>query len=137
MCTFLCSVFGEKTFEELKHSYERASLVNKCFRGETMHLHCTEERLVAALQAAGFVRRFSDMRLIREQYPTVDDLVRSIKGMGAQNASERRNRGLGIRTVWSTMITLYEHEFGLPGGIPATYQVIMGGGLKPPEACAP
>jgi len=52
--------------------------------------------------------------------------------MGAQNASIRRNRGLGMRAAWNRMIAVYELEFRLPDGrIPATYEVIMAGGQKP------
>ena len=38
-----------------------------------------------------------------------------------------------MRAVWDRMIAVYEREFGLPDGrIPATYEVIMAGGQKPP-----
>ena len=62
--------------------------------------------------------------------------MRGIKGMGAQNASMRRNRGLGMRAVWARMIAVYERDFKLTdGGIPATYEVIMAGGQKPHRNC--
>jgi hypothetical protein len=54
--------------------------------------------------------------------------------MGAQNASPRRNRGLGMRRIWDRMIALYEADFRQQDGLAATYQVIMGGGEKPSPA---
>ena len=128
---FLCSAFGEKTFEELRTSYARACRESAYTHGEALQLHFTEDQFLAMLTSAGFIKPFMCTRLITEHYRTVGDLVRSIKGMGAQNASDRRNRGLGIRKVWRRMVELYEKDFGLPGRIPATFEVIMGGGRKP------
>jgi malonyl-CoA O-methyltransferase len=129
---FLCSAFGEKTFEELKCSYAQACRETSYSRGEALALQWSEHAALTLLQSAGFIQYFASMDLIRERYQTVAQLIRAIKGMGAQNASVRRNRGLGIRKVWDRMIAVYEREFRLPeGGIPATYQVIMAGGQKP------
>jgi hypothetical protein len=51
--------------------------------------------------------------------------------MGAQNASQKRNRGLGIRRTWQRMIAVYEARFRQQDGVAATYHVILGGGRKP------
>jgi len=129
---FLCSIFGEKTFEELKRSYDQACRETSYSKGEALYLHWSEHTVSALFESAGFIRRFACTDLIRERYRSVEELMRGIKGMGAQNASIRRNRGLGMRAVWDRMIAVYEREFRLPeGGIPATYQVIMAGGQKP------
>ena len=129
---FLCSIFGEKTFEELKRSYDQACRETSYSKGEALYLHWSEHTVSALFESAGFIRRFASTDLIRERYRSVEELMRGIKGMGAQNASIRRNRGLGMRAVWDRMIAVYEREFRLPeGGIPATYQVIMAGGQKP------
>ena len=129
---FLCSIFGEKTFEELKRSYDQACRETSYSKGEALYLHWSEHTVSALFEAAGFIRRFASTDLIREHYRSVEELMRSIKGMGAQNASIRRNRGLGMRAVWDRMIAVYEREFRLPDGrVPATYEVIMAGGQKP------
>ncbi len=129
---FLCSLFGENTFAELKRSYDQACRETHYSQGEALYLHWSEETVSSLFESAGFIRRFASTDLIREHYRSVEELMRGIKGMGAQNASIRRNRGLGMRAVWDRMIAVYEREFRLPdGGIPATYEVIMAGGQKP------
>jgi malonyl-CoA O-methyltransferase len=129
---FFCSIFGKETFVELKRSYDQACRETSYSQGEALYLHWSEHTVADLFKSAGFIRCFACMDLFRERYRNVQDLMRSIKGMGAQNASIRRNRGLGMRAVWERMIELYEQEFRLPeGGIPATYQVIMAKGQKP------
>jgi len=129
---FLCSLFGEKTFVELKSSYDQACRETNCYQGEALALHCSEHTVSSLFESVGFIRCFASTNLVREHYQSVKELMRSIKGMGAQNASLRRNKGLGMRALWERMLAVYEHEFRLPdGGIPATYEVIMAGGQKP------
>ena len=62
---------------------------------------------------------------------SVADLVRAIKGMGARNASPRRNRTPGVRRIWQRMVAIYEERYGSQGRIPATYEVIKGRGVSP------
>ena len=129
---FLCSLFGEKTFEELKCSYDKAIRETGYNKGEALYLNWSEHSVTKLLESAGFTECFARVNLITERYGSVEELMRSIKSMGAQNASVRRNKGLGMRAVWDKMITIYEREFRLPdGGIPASYQVIIAGGQKP------
>lgn len=129
--TFLCSAFGEQTFYELKACFAQACRETGYIHGEALQLQGSEERCSAALHAAGFIKSFTAIKLMTRHYETVEGLIRCIKGMGAQNASLRRNRGLGIRRIWRRLIALYESDFRQQEGIAATYQVIMGGGWKP------
>jgi malonyl-CoA O-methyltransferase len=129
---FLCSLFGEKTFAELKHSYDQACRETRYSQGEALYLKWSEQTVSFLFESAGFIKRFASTDLITEHYRSVEELMRGIKGMGAQNASVRRNKGLGMRAVWDRMIAVYDHDFRLPDGrIPATYEVIMAGGQKP------
>jgi malonyl-CoA O-methyltransferase len=129
--TFLCSAFGEKTFNELKTCFAQACRDTGYMRGEALQLHGSSERCRATLSAAGFMELFTASDMLTQRYPSVADLIHSIKGMGAQNASRKRNRGLDIRRIWKRMIAVYEAGFREQGGIAATYHVIMGGGRKP------
>ena len=131
---FLCAAFGEQTFKELKASFVRACGETGYNHGEALRLYGSQEHCFAALRAAGFIKSFATANLLTQHYQSVADLIRSIKGMGAQNASPRRNRGLGMRRIWDRMIALYEADFRQQDGIAATYQVIMGGGQKPSPA---
>jgi len=131
---FLCAAFGEQTFKELKASFVRACGETGYNHGEALRLYGSQEHCSAALRAAGFIKSFATANLLTQHYQSVADLIRSIKGMGAQNASPRRNRGLGMRRIWDRMIALYEADFRQQDGIAATYEVIMGGGQKPSPA---
>lgn len=128
---FLCSIFGEQTYAELRASFTRACGEAGYVHGEPLRLYGTGEHCAAALRAAGLIETFTTVDLLTQHYQSVEDLVRSIKGMGAQNASRRRSRGLGVRRIWKRMLALYEADFRQPGGLAATYHVIMGGGRKP------
>jgi malonyl-CoA O-methyltransferase len=134
--SFLCSLFGGETFNELRASFIRACAEAGYIPGEPLRLLGSEEHCADALQSAGFLETFTAMDLLTQHYRTVEDLIRCIKGMGAQNASRGRSRGLGVRRIWNRMIALYEADFRQRDGIPATYHVIMGGGKKP-DAVAP
>jgi malonyl-CoA O-methyltransferase len=83
------------------------------------------------MQAGGFASIATESEHIIEYYDSVADLVRSIKGMGARNASPRRNRTPGVRRIWRRMVALYEERYGTKGRIPATYEVIWGRGVRP------
>jgi len=123
---FLFSAFGAQTFHELRASYGAACAETGYDRGEALKLSTTAESVKASL-AGG---RFSDVHVeTLEQvsfYSSVNELVRAIKGMGARNASARRNKTAGVRTVWNRMTLHYEKTFGSPSGIPATFEIIMG-----------
>ena len=109
--TFLCAAFGEQTFSELKACFARACRETGYTRGEALQLHGSAEHCRATLAAAGFIPLFTTSDMLTQRYPSVADLIHSIKGMGAQNASRKRNRGLGIRRIWKRMIAVYEADF--------------------------
>jgi malonyl-CoA O-methyltransferase len=129
--TFLYSAFGEQTFTELKACFARACSEAGYNHGEALQVHGSEERCSVALHSAGFIKSFTAINLMTQHYESVEGLIRCIKGMGAQNASLRRNRDLGVRRIWRRMVELYESDFRQQEGIAATYQVITGGGRKP------
>lgn len=130
---FLCSIFGEETFAELRQCYEQACHETGYCAGEALALDWSEQKVLALFQGAGFTGCCASTTVVREVYGSVAELMRAIKGMGAQNASLRRNRGLGLRAVWERMCAAYEQRFAIPSvGIPATYQIITAKGQKPP-----
>jgi malonyl-CoA O-methyltransferase len=129
---FLCSIFGGDTFAELRQCYEQACHETGYCAGEALFLDWSEQKVLALFHGAGFMGYCASTTVVREVYGSVAELMRAIKGMGAQNASLRRNRGLGLRAVWKRMCATYEQRFALPSvGIPATYQIIMAKGQKP------
>ncbi len=127
---FVFSVFGKKTFYELRTSYREACAQTGYRQGEALELSLTEDNIKQGLQQGGFNDICIRAYRIVETYPSLYDLITSIKGMGARNASGRRNRTPGVRTTLRRMIEIYEQEFGHSGRIPATFEIIMAKGSK-------
>jgi malonyl-CoA O-methyltransferase len=128
---FFFAVFGSRTFQELRECFYQACIETGYDQGEALVIPHTHAAADQALRAAGFDGIITEAEQVVEYYDGVADLVRSIKGMGARNASPRRNRTPGVRRVWRRMVELYEMRYGHAGRIPATYEVIMGRGVRP------
>ncbi len=127
---FVFSVFGGRTFFELRRSYKKACMAAGYKKGEAFEIALTEEKIRQNISSCGFTDPFTQTRITVETYPGVNEVVRSIKGMGARNASERRNKTPGVRKVWKKMVEIYEQDFGVQNKIPATFEIIMGRGKK-------
>jgi len=128
---FLFSTFGAETLCELRDAYTAACAATGYDRGEALRLAVTPARVRQALVGCGFADISLETLRHRAVYPGVNDLVRAIKGMGARNASPRRNRTAGVRAVWKEMILHYERRWGDAAGIPATFEIIMGAARTP------
>ncbi len=137
--TFAFALFGSGTLGELRTAHRQA--LAEC--GSANASHFQEFPALAgtadALAAAGL----TPSRLWREDevewHPSVADLLRSLKKIGAQNASDRRPPGMASRRVMQRMSEIYRERFGAEQGIPATYEVIYGiagkrekGGVRAP-----
>lgn len=127
---FVFSAFGSGTFCELRQSYSKACLETGYTRGVALELSVREETIRQQMSACGFAESLTTEWKIIENYSSVNDLIRSIKGMGARNASAKRNKTPGVRKIWKRMIELYEKDFGRGGTIPATFEIIMGSAKK-------
>jgi malonyl-CoA O-methyltransferase len=64
----------------------------------------------------------------------VPALLRSLKRIGAGNASPITPRGLAGKRIMLDMMQRYKNEYGLGSGIPATYEIIYGLGRKAIQA---
>lgn len=131
---FVFSLFGGGTFRELKESY-RAALSTAGREGEdrTQRFFTTAE-VRAALEGAGFGVTALRVEDEVEHHPDVPAFLRSVRRIGAGNASPRTSRGLAERRVMVEMMRSYEERFRGPAGVPATYTVVYGVGIKPPAA---
>jgi malonyl-CoA O-methyltransferase len=129
--TFFFSAFGTHTFQELRSCFLQACTETGYDQGDALVIPLTDSSARKAMQGAGFSDIAAESEQIIEYYGSVADLVRTIKGMGARNASPRRNRTPGVRRIWRRMVELYESRYGSDGRIPATYEVIMGRGVRP------
>ncbi len=124
--TFAFSVFGSKTFFELRQSYLKASMETGYLRGEPLELSATEEKIKTTLIKFGFSSPLLRSYCVTEKYQTVNAVLKAIRGMGAKNASGNRNRTPGVRKTLMKMIRMYENDFGKDDKIPATFEIIAG-----------
>lgn len=120
---FACALFGAGTLRELRAAHEGA--LAECGQPGTSHMQQfpSREQVAAALDSAGFSAEFACVEEV-ERHPNVATLLHNLKRIGAQNATERRPRGLAERRVMLRMMTLYAERFGHDGDIPASYEVI-------------
>jgi len=128
---FFFSAFGTNTFKELRSCYHQACIEMNYNQGDALVLPLTCSAAEQALHAGGFADIAIESEQIIEYYDSVAELVRSIKGMGARNASPRRNRTPGVRRIWRRMVELYEERYGSGDRISATYEVIKGRAIRP------
>jgi len=124
--TFAFSVFGSKTFFELRQSFKKACAETGYSAGEPLALSTTKAGIMKSLLSANFSAPVIRSYSIIEEYDSVRALIKSIRGMGAKNASNKRNRTPGVRTTLMKMINLYEKDFGNKNKIPATFEIIAG-----------
>ena len=128
---FAFALFGGETLHELRSSYDRA-LSAAGRKGENrMQRFFPEGQVAAALQRTGFdgLRIFSELDV--EIHGDVPDLLRSLKLIGAGNASPPSARGLGGRPLMLEMMKHYRETYGDDGGVRATYHIVYGIGRKP------
>jgi len=124
--TFAFSVFGSKTFFELRQSFKKACIETGYSGGEPLELSTTKESIMKSLLSAGFAAPVIRSYSVVEEYESVRSLIESIRGMGAKNASRQRSKTPGVRTTMVRMINIYEKDFGKENRIPATYEIIAG-----------
>lgn len=127
---FCFALFGEATLFELKESYRQALRLYGGGAADRSHRFASRHEALAVLERVGFESCKVDSELEIEMHADVAALLRSLKGIGAANASEVPARGLSGRRVTAAMIDLYENSYGGEAGIPATYEVLYGEGLR-------
>jgi len=127
---FLFALFGEGTLHELKRSYQSALLTENAQHQDRTHRFFTEEEVARTLSELGYQDCTVERVLEKEYYPDVPALLRSLRGIGAGNAMPLSAKGLGGKRIMTKMMADYQREFVEPQGVPATYAVIYGKGIK-------
>jgi malonyl-CoA O-methyltransferase len=129
---FHFALFGAKTLFELQHSYRHAVHGQRCTTvTDRLQRFFSREEVAAALVASGFNRVRVERFYEKEYHADVPALLRSLRRIGAGNASPQSGLGLSGRAVMLQMMEYYCREFGEPGRIPATYEIICGSASKP------
>ena len=113
------ALFGEQTLCELRQSHAEASP-----QGETHSQGFPDAAQVQSVLGEDFEVELLETSQEVEWHPGVPHLLRSLKAIGAQNASRQRPGGLASRQRMQRMYDCYTQRFGQDGMIPATYEVI-------------
>lgn len=113
------TTFGPDTLKELRAAWSKAD-------GHTHvswfpDMHDVGDMLVQA----NFTDPVLDVDRITLTYKNVKGLMRDLKGLGAHNVTQNRNRGLTGKAKMKAMLSAYE-AFRQDGRLPASYEVIFG-----------
>lgn len=123
---FVFALFGSQTLWELKDCYREALSLEGYDEPDYLLTLPSKTSVENSLREGGFetFRVWEEQE--EEQHVSVSALLRSLKGVGAHNASLRRPRGLFSRRVMHRLAEIYEQRFSAGGFLPATYHVIYG-----------
>lgn len=113
------STFGPDTLKELRQAFASVDGYSHVSRFTDMH------DIGDMLLAAGFVTPVVDMEQITLTYPTLRELMRDLKAIGAHNATSGRRSGLMGRHAFERVLAAYE-VFRKDGRLPASYEVVYG-----------
>lgn len=127
---FVFALFGERTLWELRTAYRKALLGAEGKLPDHTHRFFGAAQVRCAMEHAGFRSCRVRSELEREFHEDVTALLRTLRDIGAGNASMYPPRGLAWKKVMTAMMDIYRMEFGVAGGIPATYEVLYGEGIK-------
>ncbi|NIR28522.1 MAG: malonyl-ACP O-methyltransferase BioC [Gammaproteobacteria bacterium] len=120
----LFSSLGPDTLRELRESWAAADAL--------VHVHAFLDMhdVGDALVRTGFVDVVMETERLTVQYPSVDILMRDLRGLGARNASAGRRRALTAPARLDRMREAYE-RLRTDAGLPATFEVVYGHAWKP------
>jgi malonyl-CoA O-methyltransferase len=113
------STFGPDTLKELRMAFAQVDGYSHVSRFTDMH------DIGDMLLAAGFVTPVVDMERITLTYPSLPELMRDLKAIGAHNATAGRRQGMMGRHAFDRVVAAYE-RFRSDGHLPATYEVVYG-----------
>lgn len=127
---FKFALFGSDTLWELRSSYQAAVTSMGRPLEDRTHSFFSLNQVNDALSQAGFSKYFTESRVEMEYHHDVMRLLRSLKRIGAGNASSSVERGFAEMPVIKSMMEIYQSEHGGAKGIPATYEVVYGQAIK-------
>ncbi len=130
---FFFTLFGDGTFYELKDSWQEARIACGfgCESGsDGTHRFHTAEKVRTVLENLRFRELSVTTTVEKEWYPDVAHLLQSVKRIGAGSSRPPAGGGLGWRRVLHRMAEVYADKYGTPRGVPASYQVIWGAGVR-------
>lgn len=114
------TTFGPDTLKELREAWAEVDGHTHVNRFHDMH------DIGDWLMHTGFAEPVMDMERLTVTYATLDELIRDLRLIGAQNRTQGRPRGLRGRDRLARLRQAYEVRRHSDGRIPATYEVVYG-----------
>ncbi|NOQ13476.1 MAG: malonyl-ACP O-methyltransferase BioC [Methyloprofundus sp.] len=113
---FVFSTFGESALCELKAAWAEVD--------DYPHVNefCSLSAIRQQLQVAGFVDAQLESWVYKVKYNSVIELMRELKGIGAHNVSQARNRHLTTKGQLQALLSAYPLD--KDGKISASYEII-------------
>lgn len=121
---FAFALFGSGTLKELHESWRYALESSPSPRQDRSHRFMSAAEVEQALGSAGFSSWQLCAEVETEHYPSVTELLKNLRRVGAGNASPSAGRGLGERTVVQKMMERYRSCYGDEDGVVASYGII-------------
>ncbi len=119
---FMFSTLGPDTLKELRAAWRSADGGQHAHVNMFLDMHDVGD----ALLRVGLRDPVMDVERMTLRYADVDAIMRSLKGIGAQNSTQGRARGLTTRTRLLRVCEAYEEWRGGDGLLPVTYEVVHG-----------
>ncbi len=117
------STLGPDTLKELRQAFHGVDDYNHLNRFADMH------DIGDMLVQAGFSEPVMDMEYLTLTYDDVRGVLQDLKGIGANNATSGRSKGLMGKQAWTRLLENYE-KLRCDGKLPATYEVVYGHAWK-------
>jgi malonyl-CoA O-methyltransferase len=117
----LFSTLGPDTFKELRQAWSLAD--SHAHTNDFIDMHDVGDCLLAEY----FLDPVVDMELLTIHYPSLEQLLQSLKAQGVRNTNQARNGGLTGKRSWQLFVSAYQTE---QGKYPLTYEVVYGQAWK-------
>ncbi|MDQ0058737.1 malonyl-ACP O-methyltransferase BioC [Paenibacillus harenae] len=119
------ATFGPDTFREMHCSFHEAYRAwgMEPQRHGLSFLTPLEWKL--ALEESGYVSFDYERTIQVEKYASAREFLHSVKAMGANASEAVPLTGLSLRRLFTSMYKEYEEKFSLPGGVAATYDLLI------------
>ncbi|EXX89503.1 malonyl-CoA O-methyltransferase [Paenibacillus darwinianus] len=118
------TTFGQDTFCELHEAFDEVYQAE----GLEPRRHglplLSKEDWQALLLKGGFASVRVEQSVKLQIYSSVSDFLHSVKGVGASTSEADTARGLSRRLI-TAMFKTYQEKFSVPGGIVATYDLLL------------
>jgi malonyl-CoA O-methyltransferase len=127
---FVFATFGRRTLQEMRESYEEAYAEIKGEKPKHLHQFPAVHELGDGLAKLGFQDSMVTVDRLKDHFPDAFQLLKSLKSIGADNASPSAGSGLGSKRVLERMKAIYSEKFSDDDGIYATYEILFSRGVK-------